>query len=252
MRPDMGKCVLEEPRRGHASKGFKSRNFGKMVDRGDGIDYEGPMRIPNSMNYGQRVVAGPKSSWDDKSFSDSLGPIYGYLHSKVGQPWDKVYSEIRQNLGKGGWPIRHIIHAHLDVEEHCWEDEDGCIHYNTTKYYYRNRGSVSGFYVHPRTKILCYEPEGHWGGRGPGFKRKEKSKPVVEFEGPDGWTYQKIDGLWFKIRYGVIFKPVWKKNYEDFRMKRDGHLEEEAVPVTIYKKSCNRKELAWIRQQPGV
>lgn len=257
MRWDMGRCVLEAPRRGHHSRGFKSRNFGRMVDRGDGVEYEGPLRIPNSMNYGQRAVRGPKS-WDDKSFSDCLGPINGYLLSKVGQPWNNVHSEICQVLGRNApWPIQHILHAHIDVEENCYETDAGDIRMNTSKQWWRHGGKVYGLYVHPRTGILCYEPEGSYNrGRGPGSqKRPKKQEPVTEIcNGPGGWCYQKIGGLWFKIQYRKVVVPQWKRNMDDYRRggPNAGHIEEVEVDQVVCKRSCNRKDLKWLRSQPGV
>lgn len=111
MRPDFGKCVVERARRGSSCRGAKARWYGKLVvDKETGeLEYEGPTKLPSSM--------GSPFHYDDKSFTDVLGPIKGFLRSNCGRPWDKVWSELSQ-LGQKSWSLRHILRDfELDVFE---------------------------------------------------------------------------------------------------------------------------------------
>ena len=49
MRPDMGKCVIERPRRGsRTALSAKVRHYGKIVEYDDGPDYDGLTHLPVS------------------------------------------------------------------------------------------------------------------------------------------------------------------------------------------------------------
>src|SRR5207244_2148033 len=48
----------------------------------------------------------------DKYFNEHLGPLRRFLHSNVGRPWDKVYSEICQHVDRGNVVQKHIL-THL-------------------------------------------------------------------------------------------------------------------------------------------
>ena len=46
-------------------------------------------------------------------FADKLGPMYKFLDSRVGRPWDAVRSEIFQKFDPRSTPGRHVIFDHL-------------------------------------------------------------------------------------------------------------------------------------------
>ena len=48
-----------------------------------------------------------------KGFTDKLSPMYRWLNSKVGRPWDDVYSEITKSFDTRTTAGRHIVHDHL-------------------------------------------------------------------------------------------------------------------------------------------
>lgn len=48
-----------------------------------------------------------------QGFTDKLSPMYRWLNSKVGQPWDDVYSEITKSFDTRTTAGRHIVHDHL-------------------------------------------------------------------------------------------------------------------------------------------
>jgi hypothetical protein len=73
MRKDMAKVVTESPRRGHSNRSSK---WGRRLTKGEyALDDHGASRAPVSRHrqYG----------WNAKEFSDSLGPLRGYLRTRL-------------------------------------------------------------------------------------------------------------------------------------------------------------------------
>ena len=102
MREDFEKVVTERPRSGHKHTYHSS---GKRA-RWKREDYEsaakrGPMS--RHRQYG----------FESKEFSDLIGPLYKYLTSNVGRPWNAIYSEICKNLPAKTLSAYHIKHQHL-------------------------------------------------------------------------------------------------------------------------------------------
>lgn len=130
---------------------------------------------PRARNGGREVryygdlEEAPKSEsirgkWlDRKEFTDVLGPLYGFLRSKVGQRWDDVYSELSQKLPKTSLQYIHIWgHIESFVETKVIEHE-GKIYYQdgssmTNHELISTRSKYETLYVHPTTGILCAMP----------------------------------------------------------------------------------------------
>jgi hypothetical protein len=143
MRNDMAKVVTERPRRGHGNPGKK---WGRRLRKNEyDAEDHGPSRAPIARHH--------QYGWNAKEFSDLLGPLRRYLRKQVGRPWDKVWSEITRNLDSRSLSGQHIFdHIGWEVEQHVWLSSGGSL--------YHNRWSgvlpVSGLYVHPTTRLLCY------------------------------------------------------------------------------------------------
>ncbi len=247
MRPDFGKCVIEKPRVGSSRPSEKARRYGKfVVDKEDGsLDYEGMTKLPCSR--GDRVRR------SDKEFTDSLGPLRGFLRNSCGRPWNDVFSEISQLLGKASWSLRHILTAHLDVSVNTYVSKTGHI-CHASKYGPQFIEPESSFrrydyYVDPRTGILKPWPRKK-------AEPKLPSKTDLEYfrEGEAAYTLE--NGQWFRSVYipepAVEIPPIhqdsryaayWrsqKRYYEPtFPNYRDGD--------TVYRlrrvKSLNGKEI---------
>jgi len=221
MRYDMGKCVIERPRRGSSNPSAKARWYGKITHDEEGYDYDGMMRLPVS-----RKQEGYHKKIGSKDFSDLLGPINGYLRSSVGRPWDDVYSELCAGLGKFSWPMRHVLSFHIDVAVNTWED-DGKI-WCGDKYGPR---VVSGgwrrneFYVHPCTRTLQGTKEE------PKYKYR-RNKEGVSIKLADDRHMAKVDGLWFIGRYR-------DRQLGDFDLKEWPHGKQ----IFVTEKSASRKEI---------
>ena len=148
MREDFSKVVTEKPRYGHANRSKKTRlkvNV-RHLDEGRHSHENLPSRAPVSKNrqYG----------YDSKDFSDRLGPLKRFLRKNIGRPWDKVYGELSQVLDKRSLTGRHIwMHIWQEVKVNCFLGPDGKVYLNTG---FWSTHPFEGFYVHPRTKLLCH------------------------------------------------------------------------------------------------
>jgi hypothetical protein len=191
MRPDMGKCVIERPRRGsRTAMSAKVRHYGKIVEYDDGPEYDGLTRLPVS-----RKQEGYYKKLGDKDFTDVLGPLHRYLRSSCGRHWNDVYSEIKQTLGNAGWGVQHIISAHLDVAIHTYCGVDGNVWVSDKHGVNQVSGFYYDFYVEPQTGILR---EGSQYRKWRSVAReKEGTKPLEFVPIEDGKEYRKIGGIWY-------------------------------------------------------
>lgn len=76
-----------------------------------------------------RAICNDPETWEDDlpvvrapvypDFDDKLNPIYRFLDSRIGQPWDDVRSELFSKFDARTTPGRHVLHDHLlrDVSE---------------------------------------------------------------------------------------------------------------------------------------
>jgi len=246
MRYDMGKVVIERPRSNSSARSAKARWYGKVTEDEEGLDYDGPTRLPaTSKQEGLFPKIGEKDQ------TDVLGPIEGFLRSNCGRPWDKVYSELANGLGRSTWGVRHILHAHVNVAAHTYCGSDGQI------WEMGDRGPEvvgkpcrsSEFYVDPKTGILKESKH---------QSRKERRKDPTELDlwrvdAGDGKWYVNIGGVWFLGEYSAAVSPVdptfipryrWQNPryispiFPDYRVGYGGDM-----MVFRKLKSCNKKEI---------
>ncbi len=237
MRSDMGRVVIERPRRGSSHKSPKVRHFfGRINEEGD---YDGLIRLPSS----RYKIYGFAPKILEKEFTDVLGPLRRYLQKNVGRPWDKVCAEGRKALKSGGWGVQHVWDAHFlgEVDTEVFQDRDG-------KVWSRERGyehPVTGFYVHPRTGLLRYEPR-------PRFQTEPAEVKRIAL--PDERYYVLIRGLWFIARYKP-FDHIPNPPRAELASHGDA-LDEwpnfrrpwNKLWICRIEKSCNKKDLREIRR----
>jgi hypothetical protein len=193
MRHDMGRVVIERPRKDSDAPTLKARKTGKLHLEGDWEewDYDGPERVPNSAPRMKAI----SHKLPEKSFTDVLGPIEGYLRKHIGKPWDAVYAELAANLGGYSWPVRHVLTQHVDVEVNTYLGVDGKI------YAENDRGNLcvsepwwgrrTRFYVHPLTRRLCAAAH----------KRQRYRRELTKWDTDcrkvgDNW-FVSIAGIWY-------------------------------------------------------
>jgi len=197
MRSDMYKVIIEKPRGGGRFK--EAKGYKRAHQR---IPLE---EMPQRESIGRKWQAG----WRSKHQTDVLGPLRRFLRSRVGQPWNKVYSEIVATIDR-----RNKVQEHL-LDHVMWEVEtnvsivDGEL---WTQHRWRLRpGSL---YVCPRTGSLKEVPP-----------RSKKRKGSRRTHVPINATaqYRKIDGIWYKVALRPLaevepsaFDVVLKKPVSEF------------------------------------
>jgi len=91
MRSDMAKVIVERPRRGGGARYAR------------GSQPDGP-----SMELWRRRE-GMKTAWRDrKTLNENLAPLWRFLRSRIGRPWDKVYSEVCERINKNSAVQLHV------------------------------------------------------------------------------------------------------------------------------------------------
>ncbi len=236
MRSDMSKVVIERPRHNHKDL---SKKTGRRIHRYDPNDeYEDfPKHEPASKGRGT------------KEFTDLLGPLWKFLRSNVGRPWDKVYSELCAHLDRRKTTGRHVF-QHLEgyVEVNCFVGDDGEIYARQRDGGVRRIGEhtltvafVDGagvqrwgvqvdenhhyghdLYVDPRTGLLCVEKKRSSQAVREARRRQARStmeRKPISFE----QSYLRLNGIWYIADYVCVEGkapttpqeemelPLWKK-----------------------------------------
>jgi hypothetical protein len=205
----MAKVVTERPRRGH---GNPSRKWGRRLGKHEqNAEDHGPTRAPIARHH-QYV-------WNAKEFSDLLGPLRRYLRKQVGRPWDKVWSEISRTLDNRSLSGQHIFdHIRWEVEHHASLGADGRVYHSR----WAGLVPVSGLYVHPRTRLLCYVAESWRAYRGGPFL---KAQAALRAFGIDASTAVGIR------RYRVDGVRVWERRNCGWFVHAYRHVSEQLVRV---------------------
>ena len=94
MRPDMPKIAVERPRYGHRDRYPRGHLHSQY-----GHDFEAHPRH-EAMSWRR---------YGTKSFSDNLAPLYRFLRTNVGRPWNKVWSEMCAHICFDNPVQKHIL-----------------------------------------------------------------------------------------------------------------------------------------------
>ncbi len=123
-------------------------------------------------------------------------PMTKFLFSRIGQLWDEVHSELssefdrRTYAGYAFW--RNFGRWHSDVATKCWIGAETGTIYNSGNGYSIDT-PVEGFYVDPSSGMLCYQKRE--------IDPKKKPKPIVKIRIDDYNGFEKIEGIWFRLKY---------------------------------------------------
>lgn len=180
MRKDMIKVLTESPRSG--GRYTKYPRTGKYTWKADEDAAGGKqgMRRPH------------KEQGDWKEFTDHIGPLYRYVASRVGKPWNKTYAEVCIPL-KGRNTVQQHLLGHLMqwVEDKVWINEEGRPRHANGTHLWKE------FYVDPRDgvlKKLKKVDERRW--RSDRMKIRDADD---EEKTKDGQVFRKVDGIWYEI-----------------------------------------------------
>jgi len=174
MKKEMSKIIVERER---------SHNIGLKNPKGYKKRLKSLENAPKRESMRKRWKA---SAWH-KELTECLGPLYRWLNSKVGQLWDKVHSELCENLKRESAIQDHVRdHAEWYVEKNVIMVK-GVPHDSSFFPLLWSRGRQ--LYVHPKTGILCQIP------RRKVEKKKEENFIII------GSLQQihKISGIWYLL-----------------------------------------------------
>jgi hypothetical protein len=229
----MHKVIVERERHGSTQR---NRKWGTRIAYVPDGDYDDQPKFASS-------ARGRQYAYAQKRLSDVLGPLRGFLRSNIGRPWDKVFSELRQELDVRKVTGRHIF-EHLE-----WMVETECSIGRDRKVYGYPRGyEVTGFYVHPRTQLLCFAPR-------PSARERKKARlmqqEVDELQIDDTRSFKRIGEQWFVVTYEVVEvgryerpRPAW-----DVVQRKQVQLTWGRCCIAINKRHCNREEVRGIHKR---
>jgi len=186
MRKDMSKRFL-------VSRSSKIGKFPRHCKKFNQTDEDGEyLHSPQGMRKVHRLTV----KYEDHGYTGTdFSVLHRFLRSRVGQPWDKVYSEICAEADLRSFPGHHLREwLEYEVEQNCTLDDNGEVRDHRG---HRIQNSYSEeFYVHPKTGILEYD------GR---RKRKPQTTTQTVFE-MDGMLYHEHQGIWYRVRMQELKK----------------------------------------------
>lgn len=179
-RASRGGCGKERTR----ANRHRTRQMCNQMSFNDDIEsdnFRGMKKVHSVHGYG-----------DTKEHSINTGPLKRYLRSKVGQSWNDVYSEIKNNVNFGRQNIIEWVvetntymdgdtvmvagYKHAPVHSHCWDI----------------------FYVDPRDGSLQFAPMANRYR----YKRKKNEFRDSCYVDKNNLTiqYHKINGIWYEVK----------------------------------------------------
>lgn len=221
MRQDMNKVLIERPRVG--GRGKQRKRFDKITRGRERRYFKGVAVDLRPKKESMRKKH--KINGDYKEFTDLIGPLEKFLFSRVGQPWNDVWSEICAVLKGNGLQAQH-------VKGHVKQMVGGIPHSGET--YFRDDdwfapGSRYGRCVYVDEDGILQKSEGSsW--------RKQEKKRYPYYRESDTIEYHKLNGCWFRVEIGSYVGEKKHKGYF-----RDYYVKETCYYV-INKKALSRKE----------
>ena len=175
MREDMAKLLVERPRLGGGGK----------YRRGTLREWQrvSPDEWPKSERIKERWTRAPKM------LNENLAPLWRFLRSRCGRPWDDVYGEICQRINRDSAVQLHVW-QHL-----MWAVARTPIQVQKLLEDAHRFRSRNDFYVEPQTGILreVRSRRGRWRAKGPANRLEA-----------DGRHYRRIEGIWYEIELAPI------------------------------------------------
>ena len=127
-----------------------------------------------------------------KDKRDYRGDLHDLLISHVGQPWNDVFSKLCRTFDTRKGRDQEIMgQLRWLVERNC-HVVDGEVCENIRSRHDRRPRRVRGMYIHPETGLLCNnDPKAE----------APAEKPVESFQLDNFTSYEKIGGIWYRLRF---------------------------------------------------
>jgi hypothetical protein len=247
MRPDMQKVIISRPRTG----GSKTPRYkAKSAHLRDIEVFDGG---PSKEGMRRRHVA--YHGWDGKAQTDLLGPLKRFLHSRVGQDWNSVWSEICRHAD-----ARNLIGLHLRLHTCLYvvmahQGTDGTLYDDQGREIKQRYRRYQQFYVDPTTNQLRQITS-----KSPHARTTRRAKV---FALADRLLHRHDDGNWYRVKMavwdsrsvvgdcflkGLSSDPSWTVVRERLVAKY-GRNPTGAVWYCIHKEAANRKEIMQVTRK---
>ena len=228
MREDMHKKVIEGSRWASAwarNGSVKHERQRLLQARAGGLDWD---------DLSARITSTPRRGCR-RGQTDTLNPLRRFLLSRLGQPWDQVYSELRENLSPSSVIHLHIF-QHLDhmVARDVVLDGDRVfvLHSHQRELFDREGWRL---YVHPETGRLC-RPTRRWQR-----PRPDALPPLPRIEQEEGRILLYVEGLWYGVQtvpWDVFSHAEGRTIPHEVRVARYG----DAYRLAAEKRVISRRE----------
>jgi len=241
LRADMASVIINIARSNSDAKSLKTglKLKDNLVDLEDWQDLDFPKFLP--ISHSRHF---PRTTKDQ---GDRLKPLYRFLDSRVGRPWDDVYSEICQAANVKtlrGW---HLLKGHLlsSMVETSVHDVGGGALIGKHSGMYGGR-----YYVDPQSRLLCKVRNA--------FSRNNhawKSElPLAVIHVSDLLQFRKVNGTWMRVRFVKHepddIKAVSYTHYGDKVVTRWG--DGETLLEEVSREAAGKKDLDKINQILGA
>jgi hypothetical protein len=200
MRDDMTEIIIERPRWGsRMSFARRNRRFDPKVSS---------RQNPEASRFSLGMKRAAREARMSKMLNENLSPLRRYLESQVNRPWDKVWSDICENLKPTSTVQQHVRDHIRDFVEIDLFNKNGVLWVHS-----RFRGikplseSDCRLYVDPRTGILRRNKHYKTWSQ----KRRETAAAAAKHRatrmrelGPMLQAHRFDDGSWWEVRLAPI------------------------------------------------
>lgn len=196
----MAKVLVERPRTGGCGKERIRQNRHLTRQACKDIPFEEDWDTPDFRGMKRVHTSKPNSFDDKKRLNENLNPLRRFLNSRIGQPWDKVYSEIMSGLN-----LNNAIQFHV------WQHLIKFGEVQTKTYMEGNTVMASGV-IGPESMTTSYGREEFYVDPRDGTLRKTKKNPRYRREtvvSNDSYfdpkkpltQYHKIGEVWYEFKF---------------------------------------------------
>ena len=165
MKKYFDKILVERPRTGGCGKERSRQNRHETRRICKSIPFEEDWDTPDFRGMKRVHTSKPNSYDDKKQLNENLNPLRRFLNSRIGQPWDKVYSEIMSGLNMNN-----------AVQYHVWQHLIKFGEVQTKTYMEGNTVMASGV-IGPESMTTSYGREEFYVDPRDGTLRKTKKRP---------------------------------------------------------------------------
>lgn len=198
MRKDMSKVIVERPRLGRKAAGLRQGRT-RAVEDDDGE----PLRA----GRGGRAPTREKPA-KTKNLNENLNPLRRFLQSAVGRPWNKVYSEVAENLKVTSTVQQHVRDHLEDFVAIKTRMKAGVV--MAAQRFGGERTLEDDhhrFYVHPRTGLLRENPHyKSWNARWRAKRVEAEKELASRMRVVDAKTqlHKLKDDIWWEVKLARI------------------------------------------------